>query len=96
MPQGCGLWLATWHTDRVTDGLKDPDRHENPGVLARPSPELRDEVRELLKRKGWTMNHFLIACLVLLTKNPDAMLERLNEFRPPPPRKGRPKKPQSG
>lgn len=91
MSQRGDLWLATWHTDRVTDGLKDPDRHENPGVLARPSPQLRDEAREILKRESWTMNQFLVACLVLLTKNPRAMLARLEEFKPAL-RNGRPRR----
>lgn len=75
----------------MTGPLKDPDRHENPGVLARPSKPLRDQARVLLKAKDWTMNEFLVACLVLLTRNPKAMLERLDEFRPPR-KKGRPRK----
>lgn len=75
----------------MTPAAKDPDRHENPGVLARPGKDLRDQAKHVLEARGWTMNDFLVASLVLLTKNPDAMLKRLAEFRPP--RKfGRPKK----
>jgi hypothetical protein len=85
-------WLATWQTVIVPEGVKDPDRHENPGVLARPSKQLRDQARGILKANGWTMNDFLVACLVLLTRNPTAMLDRLKEFRPPA-KKGRPRKP---
>jgi hypothetical protein len=76
---------------KVAERVRDPDRHENPGVLARPDLKLRDQAKAVLDANGWTMNDFLIACLVLLTKNPGAMLNRLAEFRPP--RKvGRPKK----
>ena len=70
---------------------RDPDRHANPGVLARPAPETAEAAREELKRAGWTMNDFLVACLVLLTRNPAAMLTRLDEFRPAQ-RRGRPRK----
>ena len=85
------MWLATWQTVIVTEGVKDPDRHENPGVLARPNKQLRDQARDILDARGWTMNEFLIACLVLLTKNPKAMLGRLDEFKPPY-KRGRPRK----
>lgn len=73
--------------------LKNPDRHDKPGVLARPTPEIRDAAKNALAEQPgeWTMNDFLVACMVLLTKNPKAMLERLAEFRPPP-KKGRPPK----
>jgi len=70
---------------------KNPDRHENPGVLARPTPDIRDTAKRELSARGWTMNDFLVACLVLLSKNPQAMLDRLQEFRPPA-KKGRPPK----
>lgn len=79
----------------MTEGTKDPDRHENPGVLARPAKRLRDSARVILEAHGWTMNDFLVACLVLMTKNPAAMLNRLEDFRPPP-KKGRPKKRTKG
>ncbi|MER7166805.1 hypothetical protein ABT336_12175 [Micromonospora sp. NPDC000207] len=72
--------------------LKNPDRHENPGVLARPTTELRDEAKQVLASNGWTMNDFLVACLVLLTRNPGPMLERLKEFKPVPKKPGRPPK----
>jgi hypothetical protein len=75
----------------VSDRLKNPDRHREPGVLARPSPELRDEAKQLLADAGWTMNEFLIAALVLLTKNTKPFLGHLDEFRPER-RKGRPRK----
>ncbi len=75
----------------VADKAKDPDRHGNPGVLARPDTKLRDQAREILDARGWTMNEFLIACLVLLTENPDAMLKRLTQFKPER-KNGRPKK----
>ncbi|MFE0530453.1 hypothetical protein ACFW0V_22945 [Micromonospora parva] len=44
-----------------------------------------------LAGRGWTMNDFLVACLVLLSKNPQALLHRLQEFRPPK-KSGRPPK----
>lgn len=76
----------------MASDLKDPDRHTNPGVLARPDPELRDAAKQVLGERGWTMNDFLVACLVLLTKNPKAILDRLDEFKPPPKPPGRPSK----
>lgn len=79
----------------MADGLKNPDRHRDPGVLARPSAELREEAKKVLAAEGWSMNDFLVACLVLLTRNPKAMLARLAEFRPTP-RRGRPKKDSEG
>lgn len=75
----------------MAEGVKDPDRHENPGVLARPDRKLRDQARAILEANDWTMNDFLIACLVQLTRNPGAMLNRLAEFRPPR-KRGRPRR----
>ena len=69
----------------------NPDRHRDAAILVRPTVQLRDQARAILEANGWTMNDFLIACLVLLTKNPSAMLNRLKEFRPPE-KKGRPRK----
>lgn len=71
--------------------LKDPDRHEKPGVLARPDEQLRDDTRAILKAADWTMNDFLVACLVLLTKERGALLKQLEEHRPPR-KRGRPRK----
>ena len=72
---------------------KNPDRHATrSGVLGRPDPELRDKAQDILAAHGWTMNDFLVACLVLLTKNPDPMLKRLAGLRPEPKKPGRPKK----
>jgi hypothetical protein len=88
-------WLATCQTVIVTEGVKDPDRHENPGVLARPDRRLRDRAKEILDANGWTMNDFLIACLILLTKNPSAMLARLADFKPPRKVGRPPKNPQT-
>lgn len=84
-------WLTTCQTVIVTESVKDPDRHENPGVLGRPTRELRDEAQAVLKANGWDMSSFIVACLVLLTRNPDAMLARLREFRPAS-KRGRPRK----
>jgi hypothetical protein len=75
----------------VSSPLKDPDRHKLPGVLARPEPKVAAAAREELRKAGWSMNDFLVACLALLTRNPAAMLGRLDEFRPTP-RRGRPRK----
>ncbi len=67
----------------MADKPKNPDRHKTPsGVLGRPDPELRDQAQRILTEHDWTMNQFLIACLVLLTKNPKALLARLAEYKP--------------
>lgn len=76
--------------------LKNPDRHDKPGVLARPTPEIRDAAKQVLADNDWTMNDFLVACMVLLTRNPGAMLDRLKEFRPPQRKPGRPPKKLDG
>lgn len=68
----------------MADEPKSPDQHETrSGVLARPDPELRDATRGILEAHGWTMNDFLIACMVVLGQNPEGMLKRLTEARPP-------------
>ena len=82
------MWLATCHTDLVTQP-KNPDRHKHPGVLARPDPKTREAIQKALTARGWTLNEFLIACMALGAANPDAMLRRLAQFRPPI-RRGRP------
>lgn len=61
---------------------KNPDRHRLPGVLARPDPETREAIRQALEARGWSLNEFLIACMKLGAANPDAMLQRLRQFRP--------------
>lgn len=71
--------------------LKNPDRHRDPGVLARPSPELRDQAKEVLDSAGWTMNDFLIACLSALTRNPAEMLRSLSRYRLEAKPRGRPR-----
>lgn len=73
----------------MTDEPKNPDQHETrSGVLARPDPELREATRALLAQHGWTMNDFLIACMVVLGENPKGMLERLAKVRPAPKKPG--------
>lgn len=68
------------------------DRHERDKTTFRPPPEIKEAAQKILdERPGWTLNDFLTACLALLAKNPDAMLNRLSEFRPPR-RVGRPRK----
>lgn len=62
-----------------------------PGIIAELDPRTRVRVAALLHEAGWSACDFLVACMVLLTRNPDAMLDRLKEFRPPP-KKGRPRK----
>lgn len=70
--------------------LKNPDRHKTrSGVLARPDPDLRQELAAILETHDWTMNEFLVASMELGRRNPVAMLKRLAEFKPPR-RKGRP------
>lgn len=73
------------------------DRHQHDKTTFRPPPEVKTEAQNALaKHPGeWTMNDFLVACLVLLAKDPGPMLERLAEFRPPP-KKGRPRKRRDG
>lgn len=85
-------WLATWHTDFVTQPT-NPDRHRYPIVASRPDPQTRQAITVALKARGWTLNDFLVACMRLGAANPDAMLRRLAQFRPPA-RRGRP--PASG
>ncbi|MFJ8690205.1 hypothetical protein [Micromonospora wenchangensis] len=73
-----------------------PDRHQRDKTTFRPPPEVKTEAQNVLaNRPDWSMNDFLVACLVLLTKDPDAMLDRLKEFRPPP-KKGRPPRERDG
>jgi hypothetical protein len=72
--------------------LKNPDRHKTrSGVLGRPEPALRQKAVEVLEARDWTMNEFIVAALEVLTRNPDAMLDRLGRFKPPR-RTGRPRK----
>lgn len=72
------------------DQLKNPDRHKTrSGVLGRPDPELRQKSAEMLEARDWTMNEFIVAALEVFTRNPDAMLKRLGQFKPER-RKGRP------
>ncbi|MFI1194168.1 hypothetical protein ACH4T9_13035 [Micromonospora sp. NPDC020750] len=69
-----------------------PDRHQRDKTTFRPPDEVKTEAQRVLAgRDDWTLNDFLVACMVLLTRNPDAMLDRLKDFRPPP-KKGRPRK----
>lgn len=75
------MWLATCHTDLVTQPT-NPDRHRKPGVLTRVDADRRDAAREVLEARGWTMSDFLAACIELVIANPDAMLNRLKQFRP--------------
>lgn len=70
---------------------RNPDRHENPGVLARPAKTLKEQAKRVLAEQGWTMNEFLIACLAALVRNPQGMLRRLGAHRPPR-RRGRPRR----
>lgn len=72
-----------------------PDRHRQDKATFRPPPEAKKAAQDVLNsRDDWTMNDFLVACLVLLAKNPDAMLTLLAEFKPEP-RRGRPKRPDT-
>jgi hypothetical protein len=74
------------------EGLKNPDRHTHSGVLGRPEPDTTKQARQILAEHGWTMNDFIVAAVVLLTKNPAPFLARLAEFRPAAKPPGRPKK----
>lgn len=68
------------------------DRHERDKTTFRPPPEIKDAAQRILdERPDWSLNDFLSACLALLAKNPDAMLNRLSGFRPTR-RVGRPRK----
>jgi len=92
VPDTYRKWLSTWQTDQVTSTSDPPpDRHKVPGILVRPDPEVTRDGREKLDAAGWTMTEFVSACLVLVGRNPGAMLDRLAEYRPPR-RRGRPKK----
>lgn len=68
-----------------------PDRHRNPAVISRPTPELHTTTKTTLDANDWTMNEFVIACMELVNRNPAAMLKRLAAFKPPR-KKGRPPK----
>jgi len=71
------------------ESATNPDRHRNRPIMARPDPQLREHAQRLLAEHGWTTSDFMIAALMLLTRNPEAMLRRLADFRPPA-RRGRP------
>jgi hypothetical protein len=66
-------------------------RHLQGKLTFRPTTEIRDAAQLELTRADWTMHDFLSACMVLLAKNPEAMLMRLADFRPPR-KRGRPPK----
>lgn len=75
-----------------TDSRRKPDRHATPGgVYARPSPELRKQIKPALQGHDWTVNDVLVACLTRLVKDPAGTLEWLAGDKPPP-KKGRPSK----
>lgn len=71
------------------DQPKNPDRHRYPVVVTRVEPELKAAAQRTFEDRGWTVSDFLAACLKLGVSNPDAMLRRLAQFRPPQ-RRGRP------
>jgi hypothetical protein len=71
---------------------RNPDRHRDPGVLARPSPELREQSKQVLGDAGWTMSDFLIACLAAVVRNPAGMLASLAKYRLDPKPRGRPRR----
>lgn len=75
-----------------------PDRHQRDKTTFRPPPEVKEAAQKALSDSpgDWTMNDFLVACLVLLAKNPKAMLDRLAEVRPQPKRGRPPKKREPG
>ena len=61
----------------------NPDRHKTrTGVFARLTPELRGSAQSILEANGWTMNDFLLACLMLLARNPQPFLARLDQVLP--------------
>lgn len=67
------------------------DRHLGKRTTVRPPTEVKVAALGVLRDNGWSLNDFVQACLVLVTKNPKDMLPSLERFRPPP-KKGRPKK----
>lgn len=81
----------TCHTDRVTDDRRD--RHAGHRRTFRPPDADYEDALNTLRAHDWTMNEFLIACLVMAAKNPRDMLKSLAATRPQL-RRGRPPKPQ--
>jgi hypothetical protein len=67
------------------------DRHERDKATFRPPPEVKAAAHAELAKADWTLNDFLVACLVALTKSPKEMLAQLERFRPPR-KMGRPRK----
>lgn len=68
-----------------------PDRHTGKRTTVRLPDEVKAPAQQVLAKHGWTINDFIVASLTLVAANPDAMLKRLNQFRPTP-KRGRPKK----
>lgn len=69
------------------------DYHRTKRATLRPPDDVKAEAQAVLAANGWTMNEFLVACLVLVAKDSAAMLKRLGEFRPTT-KPGRPRKAQ--
>jgi predicted GIY-YIG superfamily endonuclease len=70
---------------------KTRSRHSSQvGVMARTEPEVRDAANAALEARGWDLKQFLIAALKAVADKPEQLLALLDDYRPPPRRRGRP------
>ncbi|MFI6228661.1 GIY-YIG nuclease family protein [Micromonospora echinospora] len=76
---------------RSATGPCAPSRHRNKPLSIRPDRDLQERTKATLAAHDWSLTEFVTACMELVNRNPDAMLGRLNEFKPPRVR-GRPPK----
>jgi len=65
-------------------------KHLDPPLPVRASRPDQEAAREVLKRHGWGLTQFVVACLRAVARDPDTLLERLAADRPEPKRRGRP------
>ncbi len=67
------------------------DLHREPKAALRPPAEARKAAKAALEGKGWTLNQFVTACMLMLAKRPAMFLRELEPFKPEI-KRGRPSK----
>jgi hypothetical protein len=77
---------TTWQTDQVTD------RHRDPNVTVRPTEAEKTSAGELLAKKGWSIQGFLLACVRGLLHDPRRWIAMAEPYWRPDKPKGRPRK----
>jgi len=65
-------------------------KHLDPPLPVRASRPDQEAAREVLKRHGWGLTQFVVACLRAVARDPDTLLDTLAGDRPEPKRRGRP------